>query len=304
MIYRGGALLVAKGTMAPGLHFKLPFIDDVKIVQISMQTDSVQNLPCGTASGTTISFDKIEVVNRLRPDKVLSTVKEFSWNYDEMLIYSKIHQLINEMCSKSTLQEIAIEKFDSIDDQLLASLQKEIDRFDAGVDIISVRVTKPRLPESVRKAFELKDAERANLALAQERARVAEIEARAQASQRKIQAETDKDVRSIAISKEIMEREGEQKKLAITDQIWLASEKAKADAALYKAQREAEANQLILTKEYIQLESVKAISQNTKFYFGEKIPTTFYQNQLQEQQQQQQPAVGQGQQQQKQNKFF
>lgn len=283
VLYRGGALLTAKGTMPPGLHFKLPFIDDVKIIQISMQTDNVQNLPCGTASGTTISFDKIEVVNRLRPESVLKTVKEFSWNYDEILIYQKIHQLINELCSKSTLQEIAIDNFDKIDDQLMSALQKDIDRFDAGVDIISVRVTKPRLPEAVRKAFEQKDAERANLALAQARANVAELEARAVSNTRKIQAEMEKEVKMIAIEKEIMEREGEKKKLAITDQIWLASEKAKADAALYKAQKEAEGHKLIYSDKFVELEKFKALAQNTKYYFGEKIPTTFYQQQLQEQ---------------------
>ena len=287
VLYRGGALIESKGLSSPGIHSKFPIIDDIKIVQISMQTDSVENIPCGTNSGTLIYFDKIEVVNRLKRDHVLKTVKEYTVEYDQSLIYSKIHHLINQMCSQATLTQVAIENFDKIDDQLLEELQKDCDRYDAGLEIISVRVTKPRLPESVRKAFEQKDAERANLALAKERAAVAELEARANANQRRIQAETEKEVKKIAIEKEIMEREGEQKKIAINDAIFVASEKAKADAALYQKQKEAEANRGLMTKEYVQLETVKAMNHNTKYYFGEKIPSAFYQQQLNEQEQQQ-----------------
>lgn len=88
--WRGGALL--KGTTDPGFHWKIPFIDSVDQVQVTMQTDSVTNIPCGTSGGTVVHFEKIEVVNRLRKEKVYDTIKAYGVNYDRIWIFDKIHQ--------------------------------------------------------------------------------------------------------------------------------------------------------------------------------------------------------------------
>lgn len=50
-------------------------------MQINIQTDLVRNIPCGTQGGTVIHFEKIEVVNRLRRENVLQTVKDYGVNY-------------------------------------------------------------------------------------------------------------------------------------------------------------------------------------------------------------------------------
>jgi len=71
--FRGGALL--KETRGPGLHIGAPFLDRVHMVQTTVQTDKVANIPCGTSGGTVIHFDRIEVVNQLREDAVYETVK-------------------------------------------------------------------------------------------------------------------------------------------------------------------------------------------------------------------------------------
>lgn len=36
-------------------------------VQVTLQTDEVKNVPCGTSGGVIIYFDRIEVVNHLNP---------------------------------------------------------------------------------------------------------------------------------------------------------------------------------------------------------------------------------------------
>ena len=43
---QGGALL--KTISEPGFHYMLPLITSVKMVQVTMQTDEVKNVPCGT----------------------------------------------------------------------------------------------------------------------------------------------------------------------------------------------------------------------------------------------------------------
>jgi regulator of protease activity HflC (stomatin/prohibitin superfamily) len=53
--FRGGAILTE--TSDPGWHTKLPFFTSYEQVQVSLQTDKVNNVPCGTSGGVQIMFD-------------------------------------------------------------------------------------------------------------------------------------------------------------------------------------------------------------------------------------------------------
>lgn len=86
--YRGGALL--DSIAEPGYHVKLPIITTYENVQVTVQTDKVKNIPCGTSGGVVIYFDHIEVVNRLRKDMVHETIKNYTVNYDKTWIFDKI----------------------------------------------------------------------------------------------------------------------------------------------------------------------------------------------------------------------
>ena len=85
--WRGGALL--DRVESPGMHWKAPFFDSFENVQVTFQTDSVRNIPCGTSGGVVLSFDRIEVVNRLRADRAHDTVKQYGVEYDKMWVFDK-----------------------------------------------------------------------------------------------------------------------------------------------------------------------------------------------------------------------
>jgi hypothetical protein len=130
-----------------GLQLKLPFLDVYTPIQITLQTDKVTNIPCGT-KGVMVYFEKVEVsssvvhmsnahvifftmtltcppmqvVNRLRKDFVLDTIREYGEKYDDLWIFSKIHHEMNQLCSHSTLQEIYIDKFDQVQTPGISSL--------------------------------------------------------------------------------------------------------------------------------------------------------------------------------------
>jgi len=53
-------------------------------------------------------------------------------------------------------------------------------------------------------------------------------------------------------------------------------EKAKADAYSYSILQEAEANQILLTPEYLRVALYKSLANNITMYFGESIPKVFY----------------------------
>lgn len=62
-ICQGGALLPQVSN--PGFHMMIPFLTTYRSVQVTLQTDEVKNVPCGTSGGVIIYFDRIEVVNIL-----------------------------------------------------------------------------------------------------------------------------------------------------------------------------------------------------------------------------------------------
>ncbi|KAI4820620.1 hypothetical protein KUCAC02_028592 [Chaenocephalus aceratus] len=142
--YRGGALLTT--TSGPGFHLMLPFITTYKPVQTTLQTDE---------GGVMIYFDRIEVVNYLHQSAVFDIVKNFTADYDKALIFNKVHHELNHFCSVHSLQEVYIGLFDQIDENLKLTLQEDLTSMAPGLIIQAVRVTKPIIPESIRRNYEL-----------------------------------------------------------------------------------------------------------------------------------------------------
>lgn len=151
--YRGGALL--KATSQPGFHMMVPLLTSFRSIQVTLQTDEVKNVPCGTSGGVMIYFDRIEVVNILNSAAVHDIVRNFTADYDKALIFNKVHHELNQFCSSHSLQEVYIEQFDQIDENLRTALQADLNEFAPGLRVISVRVTKPKIPESIRKNYEI-----------------------------------------------------------------------------------------------------------------------------------------------------
>lgn len=88
LYWRGGALI--NGFTEPGYHSMIPIVTSYANIQVSVQTDRVENIPCGTSGGVMIYFDKIEVVNRLKKDLAHETIKNYTINYDKTWIFDKI----------------------------------------------------------------------------------------------------------------------------------------------------------------------------------------------------------------------
>lgn len=271
--WRAGALM--NDITDPGLHFRWPIVTTFAEVQITMQTDSVENIPCGTSGGVLISFDKVEVVNRLKRDSVHETIKNYTVNYDKTWIFDKIHHEINQFCSSHTLQEVYITLFDTLDEHLCNALQKGCNSWAPGIEVIAVRVTKPRIPDTIRKNFELIEAERTKLQIATESQRVSEKESETKKMQATMEAQLQADVSRIEYTKKVAEMEAKQKMEAIENEMHIAKAKAAADALFYEKSQEAKTNDMLLTDKYLELQSISAMGSISKVYFGEKIPNFF-----------------------------
>merc|ERR1719431_1853253 len=244
------------------------FITSVRNVQTTLQTDEVKNVPCGTSGGVMIYFDRIEVVNVLQHNAVFEIVKNFTADYDKPLIFDKVHHELNQFCSAHNLHEVYIDYFDQIDEKLKDALQTDLTELAPGLRVHAVRVTKPKIPEAIRKNYELMEAEKTKLLISTQRQKVVEKDAETERKKAVIEAEKEAQVARIRYEQNLLERESKQKMETIDDQIHLAKEKSKTDAEFYKIEKQAEANGRLLTPEYLELRRFEAISANNKIYFG------------------------------------
>ncbi|XP_010939164.1 uncharacterized protein [Elaeis guineensis] len=268
--WRGGALL--KTITDPGFHLKLPLITQFEPIQVTLQTDQVRDIPCGTKGGVMISFDKIEVVNRLRKEYVYETLLNYGIYYDKTWIYDKIHHEINQFCSAHTMQQVYIDMFDQIDEKMKEAIQSDCTRYAPGIEIISVRVTKPNIPLSIKQNFELMEEERTKALIAIEKQKVAEKEAETQKKIALSEAEKNAQVSGILMEQKLMEKESIKRQQEIENEMYIAREKSQTDANFFRVIKEAEANRQKLTPEYLELRFIEAIANNSKIFFGDKIP--------------------------------
>ena len=272
--FRGGALL--PGTSDPGYHLMIPFVTSFRAIQITLQTDEVKNVPCGTSGGVMIYFDRIEVVNILQASKVHEIVRNYTADYDRTLIYNKVHHELNQFCSIHALQEVYIDLFDQIDENLRTALQADLDKMAPGLYVQAVRVTKPKIPETIRRNYELMEGEKTKLLIAVQKQKVVEKDAETDRKKAIIEAEKQAQVSKIQLEMQIAEKESLQKMALIEDEMFSFREKMKADVDFYTLQKRADSNRLLLTKEYLELKRYEAVSKNAKVFFGPDIPTSLF----------------------------
>lgn len=271
--YRGGRLL--EETAEAGYHFALPLVTRVEQVQITVQTDRVTNVLCGTTSGVNIVFESIEVSNRLAAHAVVDVVRNFSVNYDKTLIFDRVASEVAQLCSRHSLADMR-EKFQSVDEILLEALQINIEKLaPSSLDIINIRVSTPVVPETIAKLFLEQEAERARLKVAVEQQRVAEKKAETQRLERKLEAESRAEVLSIENAAKLAERESQRLASEIEDKRIASQIKSLADAHYYSAERTAAANKLLHTAAFVQLELGRSLANNTKVFFGAQISSLF-----------------------------
>lgn len=90
-----------------------------------------------------------------------------------------------------------------------------------------------------------------------------------------IEAEKEAQVAKIQYSQKIMEKESLQQMAAIEDEMHLARQKSHSDAEFYQMKMQAEANKLLLSKEFLELKKYEALAHNAKVYYGQDIPKMF-----------------------------
>ena len=269
--YRGGSLL---GELTePGYHLKIPFVTSHYNIQVTWQTDKLDNIVCGSSRGGQAYLD-IEVVNKLNSNKecIMQVVGEHTIEYDKPLIFDYIPSEVAQFCKNYTLDDIVIREFDKLDEVLLEKLRDNVESYGLSkcLEIKTVRINRPRLDNEMRRKFESIENEQ---------------KAKELAIQKK---ETEKVRWEIQLQKEVMEKEREQKtnkidleiqktttqsqadRQKILDEMEFDTNRKQADAEKYRLEKIAEGNELLFSNpNYVRLEGFKAAHNNAKLIFGD-----------------------------------
>jgi len=266
----GGA--VKDGLLEPGYHFTVPLLQQVQVFPISLQTAMVENVPCGTSSGIVIDFERIEIVFQLRKHHLLETVRNYSTSYMELWIDDLVRHAVNEICSVNSLQDIYIEKFASIDDMIVKSLQQTHVTWAPGISVITARTTKPKIPRSIEKNYEAIEEQRTELLIREQEQKNILKTAETRGRKEINAAEKEASIMKMTTAQNIAEKEAEAEISTINIEIELSRAKAQADAKHERDLQRAEANARKLTPQYLKMKRALAELQGTKMYFGQHVP--------------------------------
>lgn len=61
---------------------------------------------------------------------------------------------MTEICSRYTLEDIYINKFDKLDEELSRVLKQDLKKWIPGLLILDIRITKPSLPARIQTNYE------------------------------------------------------------------------------------------------------------------------------------------------------
>uniref|UniRef100_A0A6C0J6L7 Band 7 domain-containing protein n=1 Tax=viral metagenome TaxID=1070528 RepID=A0A6C0J6L7_9ZZZZ len=272
--YRFGRLIPVVTTS--GLHLKSPPpYTWGSTVQITPQTDYINDVQCGASDGTQMIFDEIAVGNHLKADYVIKTVSKFGENYDDYLVKNKVRSQIYVICSKMSSDEIYNTKFDTIDDELFTFLQKDNQKdSESGVVIDFVRMSKPRIPQNLQNKYNEIAQEKLELQIAKASATKLEQVHKNEKEKAVAFAEKQRAVSSKEDERLFEMKNQEKVREMISREIRFQNKLREAEGVYETIKKEAEGNKLLLTLEYLEMKKYEAYYNNAKHY-GQINPTLF-----------------------------
>lgn len=264
----------------PGMTWLFPFFRSYNIIEVKPQSDELNNVNAINIEGIPISFQKIVVGNQLKESHVISTISQYTADYDQDVVMELVNHQVNVICSKHTAQELYIDKFDQLDDLLLEFLQEENDKRNTGLRITFVRLSKPKLPKELEESYLALAKEKTNKRVLDE----ARERIRAEKQNEFLSAEKEQNMKLMISSKQqeqklsearavnniAIENKEAEKSLSLIDnaiQLEVSKTKHEEEKLAIAAKKE-----LYAIPGYVQLESHIALAKNSKYMVVKDIP--------------------------------
>ena len=151
-IFKRGAFL--NGTYDPGVYHHAPIVTTLLSVNTRPQVDYLTNIECGTRDGLKIEFPKISIYNMLGKANAWDIISRFGEAYDSYLVVQPAIQAINELCSKMTAQQLYIDNYDTLNEELTTQLRYFQEGQGSSLQITQVTVSKPNLPRDIHDNYQ------------------------------------------------------------------------------------------------------------------------------------------------------
>ena len=265
--YKYGAIMDT--VTHPGVHYMTPFVVDVFEIQIRPQTDTLNPMQSVTKDGIQNTFKDVQVITRIRVDKLVYMIKNYGREFKQALVFDRIKEELRIYCANSTIDEVYNTKFLEIVAQVKENLKESIDRLgDGGLEVLNLVVPKPEIPRDIALNYKQVKVQWTEQLVATQQQKTEAIKKETEKIIAIADAERNKTVLKIKIQEKIIEKEGDMNISAISNNILKAKEENIANIEKYKIEKEAEANKALYTSEYVQLNLAKAMSNNTKYYFS------------------------------------
>jgi len=265
--YKYGAIMDT--ITRPGIHYMTPFVVDVYEIQIRPQTDVLEPMQSVTKDGIQNSFKEVQVITRIREDKLVFMIKNFGRDFKRALVYDRIKEELRIFCANSTVDEVYNTKFLEIVNQVKENVINSIIRLgDNGLEVLNLVVPKPEIPDDIAHNYKQVKVQWTEQLVATQAQKTESIKKETEKIRAIADAERNKAVLQIKIQEKIIEKEGEMNISLINNNILKAKEENIANIEKYKIEKQAEANKALYTPEYVQLNMAKTMSNNTKYYFS------------------------------------
>ena len=256
---------------AGGPYLRFGTVFSIVDVDVKPQVDAIPPIECSTQEGIAIVFPAILVYNQLPADRVVPVVREYGFDYDELLITAQVTQRVLEMCNDMTLEEIRT-SFSGMNDALQTGLEAHQAGRRTGLAITDVVVHKPAFPAEIQANYDRKAAERTALQ--------AEVDTQArklkesQTAKMMVEAKqmekllTEEYAGKLRIAK--AETEATERKIASESKA--LERKIEAESEALRIRTIAAANKELHTDRYLKFHYQEKVLQRAQAYYGEKLP--------------------------------
>ncbi len=227
--------------LQPGLHFKIPFIQEIKQVDVKVHAinykgardlkdrEGVINKPAITVldqRGLPIEVE-LTVQYRLLPDSAAELLQEWGDNWEEKLVNPVCREVVRDVIGDYPAELIPTKR-PEIAKKIEERIRKEIKKqSNSAVQVVGVQLRNILLPPEIQK--KIKEVQLAKQEA--ERMKYVEEQAKREQEVKRIQAETQKIEKVIKAQAEAEQR--------------VIQAKAEAEARLKRAEAEAKANRML-----------------------------------------------------------
>lgn len=225
-----------------------------------------------------MSFSKVEVVWKVRgPQGAWRLVKQHGRQFQKLWITDQIKSQVSQLCSKHSVADLYIHLFASMDEAIQSALTKILVKWAPDIQVLSVRTTKPQLPQILADEYQAVENARAQLQVVSQKQATALGKALNNAKRQVMQAERALEIARIDAARLLETAASRQEIAEIDNRMLLARAKQHADSQHERAVRAAGAEKALLSQQYLDsLRATALFNSTTEAYFGDKIPRVIF----------------------------